>query len=162
MQPEDVDVELPSPCLGGLDSALQQLGMLATSTDSRREYLKEIRQKPYLNMVRINTRYVSNVSIGFRVRPLTPHVRYKPYTIRERHRTRSENNDSDKDASLVKAVVDDVIESSMDLVQLKKAKSLESIVAENNPNVDLQNINIENCPELEVVSNCIQNLKVAE
>jgi len=113
-------------------------------------------------MVRINTRYVSNVSIGFRVRPLTPHVRYKPYTIRERHRTRSENNDNDKDASLVKAVVDSVIETPEDLSQLKKAKSLESIVNENNVKTDLQNISIDNCPELEVVSNSIQNLKVAE
>ncbi|EFA08130.1 uncharacterized protein LOC663388 [Tribolium castaneum] len=159
MQPEDVEIELPSPCLNGLDSALQRLGMLATSADSRREYLKEIQRKPYLNMVRINTRYVSNVSIGFRVRPLTPHVRYKPYAIRERHRTRSENNDSENDASLVKAVVDQVIEDSVDLAQLKKAKSLESIVAESGPEVDLHNISF---PELEVVSNCIQNLKVVE
>ncbi|CAH1376795.1 uncharacterized protein [Tenebrio molitor] len=165
MQPEDVEIELPSPCLNGLDSALQRLGMLATSTDSRRDYLKEIRRRSYMNMLHINTRYVSNVSIGFRVRPLTPHVRYKPYTIRERHRTRSENNDTEKDASL-RAAADDaaaaVVETSVELAQLKKAKSLESIVAECNPDVDLQSISVENCPELEVVSNCIQNLKVVE
>ena len=148
---------MPSPCLDGLDMALQRLGMLATSTNSRREYLKEARRKSYLNMVRINTRYVSNVSIGFRVRPLTPHVRYKPYAVK-RHRTRSENNDGE-DAGMVKAVVDEVIENSVDLAQLKKAKSLESIVAECNAEVDLQNINIQ---EVEVVSNCIQNLKVVE
>lgn len=116
-------------------------------------------------MLTINTRYVSNVSIGFQVRPVTPHVRYKPYKLpkrEERHRTRSENNDNDS-TSLVKAVLEERIHQSIDdLNQLKKAKSLESIVCESKKNVDLKNVQIGNCPELEVVSNCIQNLKVAE
>lgn len=139
--------------------------MLSSCTNSRREYLKELHNKNLLNMLTINTRYVSNVSIGFQVRPVTPHVRYKPYKHpkrEERHRTRSENNDNDS-TSLVKAVLEERIHQSIDdLNQLKKAKSLESIVCESKKNVDLKNVPIANCPELEVVSNCIQNLKVAE
>lgn len=74
--------------LASLDSALNELGMLSTTTNSRKEYLTEIKTQNYLNMLTINTRYVSNVSIGFRVRPSTPHVRYKPYQMpqKERHR----------------------------------------------------------------------------
>lgn len=115
-------------------------------------------------MLTINTRYVSNVSIGFRVRPVTPHVRYKPYKLpkrEERHRTRSENNDNDG-TGLIKAMLEEKIHQSIeDLSQLKKAKSLESIVCENK-RVDLQNVALGNFPELEVVSNSIQNLRVAE
>lgn len=71
-----------------LNSALNELGMLATGTTSRKEYLTEIRTQNYLNMLTMNTRYVSSVSIGFRVRPSAPHVRYKPYQMpqKERHR----------------------------------------------------------------------------
>lgn len=71
-----------------LNSALNELGMLATGTNSRKEYLTEIRTQNYLNMLTMNTRYVSSVSIGFRVRPSAPHVRYKPYQMpqKERHR----------------------------------------------------------------------------
>lgn len=108
-------------------------------------------------MLTINTRYVSNVSMGFRVRPTTPHVRYKPYNMpkrEERHRTRSENNDNDN-TSLIKAMIEEKIYQSIeDLNQLKKAKSLESIAIENNKEL--------NFTELEVVSDCIQNLKVGE
>lgn len=71
-----------------LNSALNELGMLATGTNSRKEYLTEIRTQNYLNMLTMNTRYVSSVSIGFQVRPSAPHVRYKPYQMpqKERHR----------------------------------------------------------------------------
>lgn len=94
------------------------------------------------------------------MRPMTPHVRYKPYALRERHRTRSENSDSD--SNLVRAVVDEIVDTSSDLAQLKKAKSLESIVAESGSGVNVNNITIQNCPELEIVSNSIQNLRVVE
>ncbi|KAJ8931432.1 hypothetical protein NQ314_015658 [Rhamnusium bicolor] len=162
MQCEDVE-EVPRPCLNELDTVLNGLGMLATSTKSREEYLAEIQNKKYLNMLTINTRYVSNVSIGFRMRPVIPHVRYKPYkTKKERHRTRSENNDNEA-AGFVKNVVDDCIDTALEeITQLKKAKSLESILAENGQSIDLKNCNLGKPTELEVVSNCIQNLKVAE
>lgn len=164
--------------------------MLATCTNSSKEYLKEIQKKQMLNMLTINTRYVSNVSIGFRVRPITPHVRrYKPYTFvkrEERHRTKSENNDSNDGVSLIKAVVEDpmipynVNERPITTTcNLKKAKSLESIIAENlkcstnNVNTtyrgvddvlldDDDNSSLTCLPELEVVSSCIEKLKVNE
>lgn len=155
-------MQLPPPTYN-LDSALHELGMLATRTNSRQEYLQELtRPKQLLNMLTttINTRYVSNVSMGFCVRPTTaaPHVRYKPYKLlpkrEERHRTRSENNDNDN-TSLIKAMIEEKIHQSIeDLNQLKKAKSLESIAMENNKPLNFN--------ELEVVSDCIQNLKVDE
>lgn len=151
-------LQLPPPAYN-LDSALHELGMLATRTNSTTEYLEELnRPKQLLNMLTINTRYVSNVSMGFRVRPTAPHVRYKPYKLpkrEERHRTRSENNDNDS-TGLIKAVIEEKIYQSIeDLNQLKKAKSLESIATDNNKKP-------LNFTELEVVSDCIQNLKVGE
>lgn len=122
-----------------------------------------MQQKPIYNMLTINTRYVSNVSIGFQLRPTTPHVRYKPYYIsrrEERHRTKSENNDITDTFGLVRGVLEDTVTESIsdDVIQLKKAKSLESIIAENNKDVDLSKISI---PEVEVVSD-LEKLKVGE
>lgn len=134
--------------------------MLASSTNSREEYLTELYSKKYLNMLTINTRYVSNVSIGFRVRPVTSQVRYKPYKMsKERHRTRSENNDSEAPIS---SIVGDVDRSFDEVSQLKKAKSLESILAETNKSVDFSDVNFGKTLEVEAVSNSIQNLRVAE
>lgn len=111
-------------------------------------------------------RYVSNLSIGFEARRLlTPHVRYKPYKVsKERHRTRSENNDNEQVVtSTVKAVVDDLDVALGEIIKLKKAKSLESIIAETKQQVDLQKISLGGRPnEVEVVSNSIQNLRVVE
>ncbi|KAJ8943282.1 hypothetical protein NQ318_017300 [Aromia moschata] len=136
--------------------------MLASSTRSREEYLSEIKNRKYLNMLTINTRYVSNVSIGFRVRPAAPRVRYKPYkTPKERHRTRSENNDSDVPGH-VKDVVDECLEGAFEVTQLKKAKSLESIIAENSDGNEPKEFTLGRMSELEVVSKSIQNLKVDE
>lgn len=164
MQCDDIEIELPTAQgLNELDSALHELGMLASYTNSRQEYLKEMQQKPIYNMLTINTRYVSNVSIGFQLRPTTPHVRYKPYNNskrEERHRTKSENNDVTETISLVKGILEETVhEKVMDeVLQLKKAKSLESIIAENNKDVDLTKISI---PEVEVVSD-LEKLKVVE
>lgn len=146
--------------MNDLDSALNELGMLASSSNSREEYLTEIYSKKYLNMLTINTRYVSNVSIGFRVRPVTSQVRYKPYKMpKERHRTRSENNDSE---APVNSIAGDVDRSLDEVSQLKKAKSLESILAETKKSVEFSNINLGKTLELEAVSNSIQNLRVDE
>lgn len=113
-----------------------------------------------LNMLTINTKYISNVSIGFRVRPITPHVRYKPYNVpkrEERHRTRSENNDcnDNTNTNLVQAIIENTIETVDDISQLKKAKSLESIIGDKD--IDLANVKL---PEVEIVSNFIEKLKV--
>lgn len=164
MQCDDVEIELrTAPRLNELDSALHELGMLASYTNSRQEYLKEMQQKPLYNMLTINTRYVSNVSIGFQLRPTTPHVRYKPYNIskrEERHRTRSENNDVNETLGLLKGVLEETVQESVveEMAQLKKAKSLESIIAENNKDVNLSEVTI---PEVQVVSD-LEKLKVAE
>lgn len=111
----------------------------------------------------INTRYVSNVSIGFQLRPTTPHVRYKPYSVskrEERQRTRSENNDVNEALGLIKGMLEETVQESVsdEIAQLKKAKSLESIIAENNKDVNLSQITI---PEVQVVSD-LEKLKVAE
>lgn len=120
----------------------------------------ENRNTEILNMLTINTKYVSNVSIGFRVRPITPHVRYKPYNVpkrEERHRTRSENNDCNdtSNTNLVKAIIENTIETVDDISQLKKAKSLESIIGDKD--IDLAKVKL---PEVEIVSNFIEKLKV--
>ncbi|XP_018322842.1 uncharacterized protein LOC108735395 [Agrilus planipennis] len=162
MQCDELQIKLsnsaiPSVRLTELDSALHELGMLATCTNSRKEYLNEIHQQNLCKMLKINTRYVSNVSIGFQVRPVTPHVRYKPYQIpkrEERHRTKSENNDNEESSSVVRKVVEETFLQTFELAQLKKAKSLENIVAETTGSNFV--------PEIEVVSNCIEKLKVAE
>lgn len=163
MQCDDVEIELrTAPRLNELDSALHELGMLASYTNSRQEYLKEMQQKPIYNMLTINTRYVSNVSIGFQLRPTTPHVRYKPYSLskrEERHRTRSENNDANETLGMIKGVLEETVQESLvdELAQLKKAKSLESIIAENNKDVNLSEVTI---PEVQVVCE-LEKLKVA-
>lgn len=148
--------------LNDLDSALNELGMLASRTKSREEYLCEMYNKKYLNMLTINTRYVSNVSIGFRVRPVTPHVRYKPYkSSKERYRTKSENNDNET-ITVVNNVTDTLDTAIDEISQLKRAKSLESIIAEGGQNIEFSSINVGKVTELEAVSNSIQNLKVVE
>ncbi|CAG9763338.1 unnamed protein product [Ceutorhynchus assimilis] len=158
------DSELPSENLDPLDSALNELGMLATSTNSRKKYLAEIKTQNYLNnmLTTINTRYVSNVSIGFRVKPHAPSNRYRPYQtpLKERHRTRSENNDSEP--SVAQKIIDSITASIAEMSQLKKAKSLESIVAEGGEDMDLGSIKFESHGELEQVSEAVQKLRVAE
>ncbi|KAK9732173.1 hypothetical protein QE152_g13012 [Popillia japonica] len=161
MQCDDLEIKYKSPPrLNEIDTALHELGMLSTCTNARREYLRENRNTEMLNMLTINTKYISNVSIGFRVRPITPHVRYKPYNVpkrEERHRTRSENNDcnDNTNTNLVQAIIENTIETVDDISQLKKAKSLESIIGDKD--IDLANVKL---PEVEIVSNFIEKLKV--
>ncbi|XP_050310986.1 uncharacterized protein LOC126746692 isoform X2 [Anthonomus grandis grandis] len=142
---ENKDEEDPKP-LTPLDSALNELGMLATGANSRKEY-------------------VSNVSIGFRVRPSTPHVRYKPYQMPQRHRTKSENNDATENASTVaqKIVEDCLTDSIVQISQLKKAKSLECIIAEGGSECKepVEGF-FKGHSDLEQVSDAVQKLKVDE
>ncbi|KAJ8923225.1 hypothetical protein NQ315_001780 [Exocentrus adspersus] len=157
---EDAEIEVQRPCLSELDSALNELGMLANSVKSREEYLSEIQNKKCPNMLTINTRFVSRVSVGYRKRLCASHVRYKPYdSPKERHRTKSENNDKET-AEIVKNAIDDCIDSSLDEIRyLKKAKSLESIIAETAQVADCETAKPS---EVEVVSKSIQNLRVKE
>lgn len=155
----------PIPDLNNLDAALHELGMLSTLTDSRREYLKELNNKrPVLNLVEMNTRYVSSISIGLRKKAIHSygHLRVKPYVIprqrEERHRTRSENSDvCETSTSLVASVIDAVVSVATDDVQssIKKSKSLENVHLEQSEAPNPQ-------PEVELVSTCIQKLKMAE
>lgn len=110
-------------------------------------------------------RYVSSVSFGF-LRPPTSlrkvhYHAYQPYTTatrRERIRTQSENN-GDKHIDVHQSAVDASVDLT-DLCELKKAKSLESIIAENDSlQLDLSRIQL---PEVEVVSDSIQKLRVDE
>lgn len=153
--------------------------MLAKGPDTRPDFLRDMANKSLINVLTINSRYVSNVSIGFRVRPVAPHVRYKPYNIpkgkdlpkckdltkaKERHRTKSENNDSNESSSIVKAVLEDTVADIEELKEfkkqfdLKRSKSLESLVGESSSDSCLSEKN----PEVEIVSNCIKNLTVKE
>ncbi|KAL3274127.1 hypothetical protein HHI36_015541 [Cryptolaemus montrouzieri] len=154
-------LEANAPNLKELDAALKGLGMLATTTNSRNEYMKEISNNPCSSSLKINTRYVSNVSIGFKVKSMTPHLRYKPYLSKVRNRTKSENNDNEN-LEFIQNMLNSCMKSVEEITQLKKAKSLESIVSESNQNVDFNRVNFEDLPELEIVSDCIQNLKVVE
>ncbi|KAG5866308.1 hypothetical protein JTB14_002187 [Gonioctena quinquepunctata] len=157
MQCDDVDLKVSGPQINELDNALDELGMLASSANSREEYLGDLQNK-YLNMLSINSKYVRNVSIGFRVRPLSSRKRYKPYEYPKevRHRTRSENNDIEA-VAVVKSVVDELDCAIEEFKQLKKAKSLECVAEKStvHPGSDKMS-------ELEVVSDSIQNLKVGE
>lgn len=139
--------------------------MLSTLTDSRRDYLKELNSKrSVLNLVEMNTRYVSSVSIGLRMKSIHPHshLRVRPYIVprqrEERHRTRSENADvSEASTSLVASVIDAVVSVATDEVQssIKKSKSLENVHLE-------EKIELQSQPEVELVSTCIQKLKMVE
>lgn len=133
-----------------MDNALRALGIVTGPLDARAEYLKGIREK-YSHTLRLNSRFVRNVSVGFRVRPTTPHVRYKPYTTKERYRTRSETGDGDSNLRSPMDEQEEIEDTSSDLSQLKKAKSLESIVAENDSGANVNNIALS-----------IQNLRVVE
>lgn len=113
-------------------------------------------------MLTINTRYVSNVSIGYRMKTTAPHSRYEPYKYhKERHRTKSENCETEENNYLNNFV--DKLDNTMEEInQLKRAKSLESISAEGTQIVDFKHFSISRINELEAVSNSIQNLKVVE
>lgn len=149
--------------LSDLDAALHELGMLSTLTDSKREYLKELNNKrSVLSLCEMNKRYVSSVSIGLRMKSVSTtgaRLRLKPYEIprrEERHRTRSENSDiSESSTSLVASVIDAVVSVAADEIQnsIKKSKSLENVHLESTK---------ETQPEVELVSTCIQKLKMAE
>lgn len=77
--------------LDNLDKALHDLGMLSAITEAPREFLRENRSN--LNVMRLNTRYVSNVTVGYCMKRTTTKNRLCPYVLPIRHRTKSENSD---------------------------------------------------------------------
>lgn len=144
-----------------LDVALDELRMISNLNSTKRSYYKH--KGSFLNLVEMDSRYVSSVSIGLRMKSIHPHgqLRMKPYVIprprEERHRTRSENSDViETNTSLVASVIDAVVSVATDEVQnIKKSKSLENVHLEDKCEQISQ-------PEVELVSTCIQKLKMAE
>ncbi|KAJ9593748.1 hypothetical protein L9F63_014721 [Diploptera punctata] len=137
--------------LSGLDAALHELGMLSAVTESRQEYLREqkhqlIPNRRALNVLEINTRYVTSVAVG---RRKSAAVRHKPYPHpEERTRTKSENSDADPECHY------DFTIPSLPVTNLHKSKSMESV-----------SINVSDDPphqEVESVSTKIQQLHVNE
>lgn len=57
-----------------------------------REYFRESRSN--LGVMRFNTRYVSNVTVGYCMKRSTHKNRLCPYVLPVRHRTKSENSDA--------------------------------------------------------------------
>lgn len=147
--------------LSDLDSALKELGMLATSTNSRNEYMREISANPCTSSLKINTKYISNVMIACGSYKTKTHSRFKPYIKRVRNRTKSENSDSES-YDIIHKMLNDSLNVVDNITELKKAKSLESIVCENKEQVDFTKICFENLSDLETVNECIQNLKFGE
>lgn len=78
--------------LDNLNKALHDLDMLSAITEARRDYLRET--KTNYSVMRFNTRYVSNVTVGYCMKRATNKNRLCPYVLPERHRTKSENSDA--------------------------------------------------------------------
>ncbi|XP_049771579.1 uncharacterized protein LOC126146462 [Schistocerca cancellata] len=154
---------MDEPMLSNLDKALHELGMLSTVTDSSKEYAKEKAQRrdstnrQALNVLHMNTRYVTGVIIGSRK---GPSFRYKPYPVpsfgrEERVRTRSENSDSDLD--LLRSTTPIISSTATISSNLFKSRSLESLkVAGSDEDI------ATSVRDLESVSNKIQYLQVTE
>ncbi|XP_049799190.1 uncharacterized protein LOC126234536 [Schistocerca nitens] len=154
---------MDEPMLSDLDKALHELGMLSTVTDSSKEYAKEKAQRrdstnrQALNVLHMNTRYVTGVIIGSRK---GPSFRYKPYPApsfgrEERVRTRSENSDSDLD--LLRSTTPIISSTATISSNLFKSRSLESLkVAGSDEDI------ATSVRDLESVSNKIQYLQVTE
>ncbi|KAJ2945492.1 hypothetical protein O0L34_g303 [Tuta absoluta] len=151
--------------LDNLDKALHDLGMLSAITEARREYLRE--SKSNLNVMRLNSRYVSNVTVGYCMKRTTTKNRLCPYVLPARHRTKSENSEAVGEAGEApcdfKSSIYEPSTSSCtrELFETRSpAKRCQS----------LENLNLaveaptgaENSPEMDCVSNRIQKLQVDE
>ncbi|XP_077300730.1 uncharacterized protein LOC143921354 isoform X2 [Arctopsyche grandis] len=181
----------PLPMLNCLNSAMRKLEMLSTIVNSRNQYLHDMRRKSFgskpntyvrkdasqtdLSVIQMNTRYVSNVTIGLRMKKTTNN-RMMPYTVPERNRTKSENSDSlnlesrdfcdfpvqdtwmEHSSSYISVLdpkVGNTFTKDKKPTSLKKARSLEDIRVEN---IDAS----QPSHEMEFVSSRIQKLKVME
>ncbi|XP_067011387.1 uncharacterized protein [Anabrus simplex] len=156
---------MEGPLLSGLDAALHELGMLSSVTDSRRDYLKEQMKRKCcinrqaLNVLQMNTRFVTGVVIGHRK---CPSYRYKPYNSpyarEERARTKSENSsDVEVDWFCGSSVPQSVIASNTENTSLYKSRSLEDVKVNAGDETDDRPTR-----EVESVSDKIQHLQVSE
>ena len=147
--------------LSGLDAALHELGMLSAVTESRQEYLREQKQhhlipnRPALNVLQINTRYVTSVAVG---RRKGPSMRHKPYPYpEERTRTKSENSDVDLECQYG-LTVPSLPSQLFQVNNLHKSKSMESVTI----NVSDDESASPPQQEVESVSSKIEQLQVNE
>ncbi|XP_041982239.1 uncharacterized protein LOC121735473 [Aricia agestis] len=152
--------------LDNLDIALHDLGMLSAITEARRDYLRE--SKSNINVMRLNTRYVSNVTVGYCMKRSTAKNRLCPYVLPVRHRTKSENSEAiscdlnDSGCELKYNLMEPTTSSSTrENVETKStAKRCQS----------LENLNLsaepqrgpEFSPDMECMSTRIQKLQVQE
>ncbi|XP_050665854.1 uncharacterized protein LOC126966022 [Leptidea sinapis] len=148
--------------LENLDKALHDLGMLSAITEARREYLKET--KTNIGVVRLNTRFVSNVTVGYCMKKTTIKNRLCPYLVPVRHRTKSENSDSICNNDFESEPKYSIFEPSTSGIgdidirnSTKRCQSLENI----NLLIEQQPA-FETSPEMDCVSNQIEKLQVDE
>lgn len=164
--------------------------MLSTLVDSTNQYIQEMRRKsfgskpnsyirkdavqPDAGVIQMNTRYVSNVTIGLRMKRTTNN-RMMPYVVPERNRTKSENSDglhSDPRDFPELPIQDTWMEHSSSYISVLDPKIGNSYTKEKKPILkkshSLENIRVENIEasqpshEMEFVSSRIQKLKVME
>ncbi|CAG9130620.1 unnamed protein product [Plutella xylostella] len=147
--------------LENLDRALQELGMLSAVTEARREFLHEA-QSDYC-MMRLNTRYVSNVTVGYCMRRTTTKNRLCPYILPARHRTKSENSDAlpgDADARDFKHhPLEPTASTSGPPAPSTPAKRCQSL---ENLNLSDSAASCDPSQDMDCVSNRIQKLQVDE
>lgn len=165
----DLEAKLPD----SIATSLNELGVLAIGHKPPK-YLREIqnRRNQSPTILNMDNRFVLNVSGSERKQALRhrafyiPLVRHHPYINSankrdERPRTRSENNDdvmagpSTSHHQLV-AGHDDYNVEELSEIGLKKSKSLENMLAE----LGFKFGEADQHPELEIVSDCIEKLKM--
>lgn len=148
--------------LDNLDKALHDLGMLSAITEARRDFLRD--SKTNFNVMRLNTRYVSNVTVGYCMKRTTTKNRLCPYVLPVRHRTKSENSDaigSEADTCEVKHSMFEPSTSTRDVFDCVKspAKRCQSL---ENLNLSVEQPGPAISPDLDCVSTQIQKLQVDE
>lgn len=146
--------------LDSLNKSLHDLGMLSAITEARRDYLRET--KTNLGVMRYNTRYVSNVTVGYCMKRTTHKNRLCPYLVPIRHRTKSENSD---------AIAGDASQNGCDFKNGFLEPSTSGHCRDTNKRCQsLENLNLlvepppatEISPEMDRVSTQIQKLQVDE
>ncbi|CAK1586783.1 unnamed protein product [Parnassius mnemosyne] len=148
--------------LNNLDKALHDLGMLSAITEARREYLRE--SKSNFGVMRLNTRYVSNVTVGYCMKRAANKNRLCPYVLPVRHRTKSENSDAISEVSDKACEHNSLLDPSTSgnstfdpKSPAKRCQSLENL----NLSIDPPS-STEISPEMDCVSTRIQKLQVDE
>lgn len=145
-----------------LDKALHDLGMLSAITEARREYLKE--SKSNFSVMRLNTRYVSNVTVGYCMKRSANKGRMCPYVLPVRHRTKSENSDA------IGSDVHDGCDFKYSILEPSTSSARENFDKNTKRCQSLENLNLiidpppksEISPEMDCMSTRIQKLQVDE